>query len=86
MRAGCRDGIEQGVEQHHDQQQAEGNDNRKPLLGFNQSAELTRPFQAVAFLQLHFLAMRACASATVDPRSRPRTLYLIGTKRSVFCR
>ena len=28
-----------------------------------------------------FCPIRACASATVEPRSRPRTLYLSGTKR-----
>ena len=33
---------------------------------------------------LILFAMRACASATVLPRSRPRTLNLIGIKRSVL--
>ena len=39
-------GIEQAVEQHHDQQQAERHDDREPLLGFHQRAELARPFHA----------------------------------------
>ena len=34
-------GIEQAVEQHHDQHQAERHDDGEPLLGFDQGAELT---------------------------------------------
>src|SRR5262249_40141032 len=49
-------GIKQAVEQHHDQQKTKRHDDREPLLRLNQGAELSRPFQTIAFFQLHVLA------------------------------
>jgi hypothetical protein len=78
--------IEQRVEQRQDQEQAERHDDRKPALGILQRAELARPLHAVALRQRHVLGNRSCASATVEPRSRSRTLYFSGMKRWLFSR
>ena len=47
--------IEQAVEQRQDQEQAERHDDREPLLGLLQRAELARPLHAVALRQRHVL-------------------------------
>src|SRR5215475_6674000 len=48
-------GIEETVEQHQDQQQAQRHDERQAFLCFHQRAELARPLDAVALRHRHFL-------------------------------
>ena len=62
-----------------DQQQAQRHDDRQPLQRVLQIAELADPFQPVAARQrAPARATLCCASSTALPRSRPRTLNLIG--------
>ncbi len=77
QRVGQRAEIDE--QQHADQRQAQRHDNRQALDRVLQFAELADPFEAVAGRQPHLLARSCCcASCTAPPRSRPRTLNLIG--------
>ena len=70
--------VEQSIEQRQDQQQRDRDHHRQPLFCFLQIVELARPLDMIAVWQLDCLATRCRASSTVEPRSRPRTLNLIG--------
>ena len=79
--------VEQAVEQHQDQQQAQRHDEGEPLLGLHQRAELAGPLQAVAFAAA--APSRRCAPARRPPSSRDRgraRCTSAGTKRWLFSR
>ena len=62
--------------------QADRHDDLEPLSWrFCRSSNSPAQMIRYPFGSLMVLAMRSCASATVLPRSRPRTLNLIGMKR-----
>jgi hypothetical protein len=56
--------IEQAIEQHQDENEADRNDDRKCFLGLLQVFELSRPHEPIAVRQFHVLAIRVCAPAT----------------------
>jgi hypothetical protein len=59
--------------------QAQRHDDLQPLQRILQVAEFADPFEPIAARDLDLLGSTfCCASSTALPRSRPRTLNLIG--------
>jgi ABC-type uncharacterized transport system ATPase component len=71
------EGAEHGVEDEKNGQHGDGNDDRHALVGALLALVFAGPLQVIAGGQLHVVLTLAMASSTVEPRSRPRTEYLM---------
>ena len=74
---GPLEGAEHGVEDEEDGQHGDGNDDGHALVGALLALVFAGPLEVIAGGQATFLLTLPMASSTVEPRSRPRTEYLM---------